>query len=89
MNRMIERIVEMLDYALEDSSDELLLRFEIEGSIWEEDEEEDPFFQYPPTLSDPCPLVGEEFSTDPDFGGEYMDKIQLKELRDMLKAATK
>lgn len=87
MNKMIEKIVEILDYALDKSeSDELLLRFEMEGANWVEDEEEDLAYQYPPQLSDPCLLAGGEFGTCDEIGyPELIDRFELEQLRDLLK----
>lgn len=84
---MIKRMVEILDYALDKSeSDELLLRFEMEGANWEEDEEEDPAYQYPPQLTDICPLSRQEFGTCDELGyPEPISREDLEELRDLLK----
>ena len=87
MNNMIKRMVEILDYALDESeSDELLLRFEMEGANWVEDDEEDPAYQYPPQLSDTCPLSGQEFGTCDELGyPEPIQRFELEQLRDLLK----
>ena len=80
---LVGRLLAMLDYVLDkDDSDELKLEITISGANWEEDEDGD----YPPQLTDACPLVIEESATDDELCSESFAKWELEEIRRRLSA---
>ena len=84
---LVRRLLEALEYVLDkDDSEELQIELTFHGANWQtdEDDEDDGLYEYPPTLSDTCPLTILEFSTTDALSRERFEKRDLEELRALL-----
>jgi hypothetical protein len=88
---LVRRLLDALEYVLDkDDSEELQIEITFHGANWETDDEDgdDGLYEYPPTLTDTCPLTILEFSTTDELSGERFEKRDLEELRALLSLNT-